>query len=73
MEALRYQQPKLLQYAMQLMEDPALSWREGVRTLLETCAYSEKKGIAVLSVEEDVYKRQPLHTENCFYSRQAVW
>lgn len=32
LEALRYQQPKLLQYARQLMEDPALSWREGVRT-----------------------------------------
>lgn len=44
LEALRYQQPKLLQYARQLMEDPALSWREGVRTFLETCAYGEKKG-----------------------------
>ena len=28
LEALRYQQPKLLQYARQLMEDPALSWQE---------------------------------------------
>lgn len=53
LEALRYQQPKLLQYARQLMEDPALSWREGVRTFLETCAYGEKKGIAVLSIEEE--------------------
>lgn len=53
LEALRYQQPKLLQYARQLMEDPALSWREGVRTFLETCAYSEKKGVAVLSIEEE--------------------
>ena len=52
LEALRYQQPKLLQYAKQLMKDPALSWREGVRTFLETCAYSEKNGVAVLSVEE---------------------
>ncbi len=51
LEALRYQQPKLLQYAMQLIEDPALSWREGVRTFLETCAYSEKNGIALLSLE----------------------
>ena len=53
LEALRYQQPKLLQYARQLMEDPSLSWREGVRTFLETCAYGEKKGIAVLSIEEE--------------------
>lgn len=32
LEALRYQQPRLLQYARQLMDDPALDWREGVRT-----------------------------------------
>ena len=50
LEALRYQQ---LQYARQLMEDPALSWQEGVRTFLEACAYGEKKGIAVLSIEEE--------------------
>ena len=36
LEALRYQQPKLLQYAQQLMDDPALSWRESVRTFLKT-------------------------------------
>ena len=53
LEALRYQQPKLLQYARKLMGDPALSWRDGVRTFLETCAYGEKKGIAVLSIEEE--------------------
>ena len=45
LEALRYQQPKLLQYARQLMGDPALSWRDGVRTFLETCAYGEKQEI----------------------------
>ena len=53
LEALRYQQPKLLQYAGQLMDDPALSWRESVRTFLETCAYGAKKGVAVLSIEEE--------------------
>ncbi len=53
LEALRYQRPKLLQYARQLMEDPALSWREGVQTFLEACAYGEKRGIAVLSIEEE--------------------
>ena len=53
LEALRYQQPQLLQYARQLMDDPALSWREGVRTFLETCTHSGKKGIAVLSIEEE--------------------
>ena len=53
LEALRYQQPKLLQYARRLMEDSTLNWQESVRTFLETCVYGEKKGIAVLSIEEE--------------------
>lgn len=53
LEALRYQQPKLLEYARQLMEDPTFSWREGVRMFLELCVYGEKRGIAVLSIEEE--------------------
>ena len=64
LEALRFQQPKLLQYARQLMEDPALSWREGVQTFLETCAYGEKKGIAVLSIEEEQEVYRCLSQEN---------
>ena len=64
LEALRYQQPRLLQYARQLMEDPALGWREGVRTFLETCAYGEKKGIAVLSIEEEQEVYRCLSQEN---------
>ena len=64
LEALRYQQPKLLQCAKQLMEDPSLSWREGVRTFLETCAYGEKKGIAVLSIEEEQEVYRCLSPEN---------
>ena len=53
LEALRYQQPRLLHYAQQLMDDPSIRWRDGVRTFLETCAYGEKKGVAVLSIEEE--------------------
>lgn len=64
LEALRYQQPKLLQYARQLMDDPALSWRDGVRTFLETCVYGEKKGIAVLSLEEEQEVYRCLSQEN---------
>lgn len=37
--ALRYQQPKLLDYARSLMEDPGLSWRAGVETFLKNCCY----------------------------------
>ena len=53
LQALRYQQPRLLHYARQLMEEPSLSWREGVRTFLKTCCYGAKNGVAVLSMEEE--------------------
>lgn len=43
LEALRYQQPKLLQYARNLMGDPALSWREGVRTFWRPAPMVRKK------------------------------
>ena len=71
LEALRYQQPKLLQYARQLMEDPSLSWRKGVRTFLETCVYGEKKGIAVLSIEEEQEVYRCLSQKNFQTFREA--
>ena len=43
LHALRYQQPKLLQYARSLMEDPGLSWRAGVETFLKNCCYGGPK------------------------------
>ena len=64
LEALRYQQPKLLQYARRLMEDSTLNWQESVRTFLETCVYGEKKGIAVLSIEEEQEIYRCLSQEN---------
>ena len=53
LQALRCQQPKLLAYARELMEDPALSWREGVQIFLGTCCYGDRSGVAVLSLEEE--------------------
>lgn len=53
LQALRYQQPKLLGYARRLMDDPALSWREGVRTFLRTCCDGARSGVAVLTIEEE--------------------
>ena len=64
LEALRYQQPKLLRYAQQLMDDSTLSWREGVRTFLETCSYGAKRGVAVLSIEEEQEVYRCLSPEN---------
>ena len=53
LHALRYQQPRLLDYARSLMEDPGLSWRAGVETFLKNCCYGAKSGVAVLSIEEE--------------------
>ena len=44
-ETLYLQQPKILAYARQLMQDTALSWREGVRRFLYSCCYGEKMGL----------------------------
>ena len=71
LEALRYQQPKLLQYARQLMGDPSLSWREGVETFLKNCCYGAKSGVAVLSIEEEQQVRHCLSEENFQAFRQA--
>ena len=68
LEALRYQQPKLLQYARQLMEDSSLSWREGVEAFLKNCCYGAKSGVAVLSIEEELS-----FTENCSRSLACLW
>ena len=64
LHALRYQQPRLLDYARQLMEDPALSWREGLETFLKNCCYGAKSGVAVLSIVEEQQVRQCRSEEN---------
>ena len=52
------------------MNDPGLSWREGVGKFLHDCCYGEKKGIAVLTIEEQqqIFKR--LSGENCQIFRE---
>lgn len=70
LEALRYQQPRLLDYARQLIEDPALSWRAGVEIFLKNCCYGAKSGVAVLSIEEEQQARRCLSEENFQAFRQ---
>lgn len=53
LQALRYQQPKLLAYARSLMDDPNRSWRAGVEQFLRSCCYGNQSGVAVLSIEEE--------------------
>lgn len=51
-EAIYYQQPKILAYACSLMKDPSLSWRAGVERFLYSCCYGEKNGIAILTPQD---------------------
>ena len=58
-ETLYMQQPKIIAYVQKLMSDPALSWRDAVKQFLYSCAYGEKNGIAILTIEEQqlIFKR----------------
>ena len=53
LQALRCQQPRLLRRAQELMDDPALSWREGAEQFLRDCCYGTRSSVAVLSIEEE--------------------
>lgn len=64
LEALRHQQPKLLQYARQLMEDERITWRQAVHTFLKRCCCGQKNGVAVLSLEEEQAVYRCLSAEN---------
>ena len=58
-EALYWQQPKIIEYIKKLMADPALSWRDAVKQFLYARCYGERNGIAVLTIEEQqiIFKR----------------
>ena len=49
-ETLYLQQPIIIEYVKKLMDDPNLSWRDGVKKFLYACCYGN--GIAVLSIKE---------------------
>lgn len=70
LEVLYVQQPKILAFSRSLMEDPSLSWREGVRQFLHACCYGERNGIAVLSVEEQQMIFRRLSEESCRVFRE---
>lgn len=72
-ETLYLQQPKVLAYAKSLMDDPALSWREGVRRFIHSCCYGEKNGIAVLTVEDQqrIFRRLSPESYRMFREKQG--
>lgn len=71
-ETLYLQQPKILAYARSLMDDPALTWREGVERFLYACCYGERNGIAVLTVEDQqrLFRRLSPESYRLFRERQ---
>lgn len=73
-EALYLQQPRVIAYARQLMEDPALTWREGVKQFISSCCYGEKNGIAVLTIEEQqmIFRRLSPESYDVFLQKQLL-
>lgn len=73
--ALRYQQPKLIRYAQSLMDDPNLSWKEGVKIFLKNCCYGAKNGVAVLSIEEEkeIFRCLSAENYNAFQQKQIIF
>lgn len=73
-ETLYLQQPLIIDYARSLMKDPKLSWREGVEQFLYSCCHGEKKGIAVLTVEEQqlIFRRLSKESYQQFRKRQML-
>ena len=69
-ETLYFQQPKILAYARSLMDDPSLTWREGVERFLYTCCYGERNGIAVLTAEDQQRLFRRLSPESCRLFRE---
>lgn len=72
-ETLYRQQPKVLACAKNLMDDPSLSWREGVRRFIHSCCYGEKNGIAVLTVEDQqrIFRRLSPESYRMFREKQG--
>lgn len=72
-ETLYFQQPKILEYARQLMTDSSKTWREAVYTFIHTCCYGEKNGIAILTIEDQqlLFRRLSKESYHAFRKRQV--
>lgn len=63
-QAFYRQQPLMLSYAQKLMDDPELSWREGVGQFLHNACYGRRSRFAIMSVEEQQELSKCLSGEN---------
>lgn len=73
-EALYFQQPKIIRYVYELMNDPFLDWRSAVKKFLFSCCYVERNGIAILTIEEQqlLFKRLSLENYAIFRKKQQL-
>lgn len=58
------QQPKIIEHAQKLMDDPSLSWRDGVKQFLRDCFYTDGGHFAIMTVEEQQAVFKHLSEEN---------
>ncbi len=74
-QAFYRQQPRILAYAQALMDDPALSWRDGARQFLRSICYGGQGRFAIMSVEEQQALSKCLSGENrrAFQERQLMF
>lgn len=75
LDAMRYQQPKLISYAENLMLDKNKTCIEALELFLRSCCQGSKSGIAVLSIEEEqeVYKCLSEENFKAFQKDQLVF
>lgn len=58
------QQPKIVEHARRLMNDPDLSWRDGVKRFLYDLCFAKQRRFAIMSVEEQQTIFKHLSAEN---------
>lgn len=73
-ETLYFQQPKIIQYVHELMNDPSLAWEDAVKKFLYSCCYGERNGIAILTIEEQqlLFKRLSVESYDIFRKKQQL-
>lgn len=73
-ETLYFQQPKIIQYVHELMNDPSLVWEDAVKKFLYSCCYGERNGIAILTIEEQqlLFKRLSAESYDIFRKKQQL-
>ena len=73
-EALYFQQPKIIAYVNQLMSDPALTWHDAVRKFIYSCCNGTKSGFAIMSLDEQrmLFQRLSEESYGVFRKKQAV-